>query len=51
MTNFYLRHTKPDVILHMAAMCGGIVKNSHYPADFLQINTQMALTSMMLSEK
>ena len=39
----YLKSHRPDSILHMAAMCGGIVKNSHYPADFLQINTQMAL--------
>ena len=43
MTVSYLRHTKPDVILHMAAICGGIVKNSHIPADFLRDNTQMAL--------
>jgi GDP-L-fucose synthase len=34
---------KPDTILHMAAICGGIVKNSHLPADFLRANTQMAL--------
>ena len=34
---------KPDTILHMAAICGGIVKNSHLPADFLRDNTQMAL--------
>jgi GDP-L-fucose synthase len=34
---------KPHTILHMAAICGGIVKNSHLPADFLRDNTQMAL--------
>jgi GDP-L-fucose synthase len=39
----YLRDNRPDVILHMAAICGGIVKNSHLPADFLRDNTQMAL--------
>jgi GDP-L-fucose synthase len=27
----------------MAAICGGIVKNSHIPADFLRDNTQLAL--------
>lgn len=39
----YLRNEKPDTILHMAAVCGGIVKNSHLPADFLVDNTYMAL--------
>lgn len=42
LSNYLLQH-KPDTILHMAAMCGGIVKNSHLPADFLYLNTQMAL--------
>lgn len=39
----YLNFNKPDTILHMAALCGGIVKNSNLPADFLRDNTQMAL--------
>lgn len=39
----YLKYHKPDTILHMAAMCGGIIKNSHLPADFLRENTQLAL--------
>jgi GDP-L-fucose synthase len=39
----YLAYHEPDTILHMSAMCGGIVKNSNYPADFLQINTRMAI--------
>jgi len=39
----YLKHYKPSSVLHMAALCGGIVKNSHVPADFLRDNTQMAL--------
>jgi GDP-L-fucose synthase len=39
----YLMCYKPDTILHMSAICGGIVKNSHIPADFLYTNTQMAL--------
>jgi GDP-L-fucose synthase len=38
-----LKDFQPDTILHMAAICGGIVKNSHLPADFLRDNTQMAL--------
>jgi GDP-L-fucose synthase len=43
ITSSYLRVYKPNTILHMAAICGGIVKNSHVPADFLRDNTQMAL--------
>jgi GDP-L-fucose synthase len=39
----YLQDKKPDTILHMAAVCGGIVKNSHLPADFLVDNTYMGL--------
>lgn len=39
----YLLVNKPTTILHMAAVCGGIVKNFHIPADFLRDNTQMAL--------
>jgi GDP-L-fucose synthase len=34
---------KPDIILHMAALCGGILANKNSPADFLRDNTQMAL--------
>ena len=32
----------PDVILHMAALCGGILANKNRPADFLHKNTDMA---------
>jgi GDP-L-fucose synthase len=39
----YLHATRPNTILHLAAMCGGLSKNSHLPADFLWTNTQMAL--------
>lgn len=42
-TKKYLETVRPDSILHMAAICGGIVKNSHIPADFLRDNTLMAL--------
>lgn len=34
---------KPDAVLHMAAKCGGILKNKNSPADFIRDNTQMAL--------
>jgi GDP-L-fucose synthase len=33
---------KPDIILHMAAVCGGILANKNSPADFLQKNIEMA---------
>lgn len=32
----------PDVILHMAAKCGGILANRNSPADFLHDNLDMA---------
>src|ERR1700676_5294830 len=33
---------KPDVIIHAAAACGGILANQNSPADFLHKNTDMA---------
>lgn len=33
---------QPDVILHMAALCGGILANKNKPADFLHKNVDMA---------
>lgn len=35
--------SKIDVIVHMAAKCGGILANKNSPADFIRDNTQMAL--------
>ena len=32
---------KPNIIVHLAAICGGILANKNSPADFLQKNTQM----------
>lgn len=32
---------EPDVILHMAALCGGILANKNSPADFLHKNIDM----------
>jgi GDP-L-fucose synthase len=34
---------RPDIILHMAAKCAGILGNRMNPADFLRDNTQMGL--------
>ncbi len=34
---------KPDVVVHMAAVCGGILANKNFPADFLWKNTQMGI--------
>jgi GDP-L-fucose synthase len=38
-----VQHYRPDVILHMAAKCAGILGNRINPADFLRDNTQMGL--------
>lgn len=37
-----LAYIQPDVILHMAALCGGILANKNSPADFLHKNMDMA---------
>jgi GDP-L-fucose synthase len=34
---------EPDVILHMAAVCGGILANKNSPGDFIAKNTAMSL--------
>ena len=34
---------KPDVVVHMAAVCGGILANKNAPADFLTKNTLMSI--------
>jgi nucleoside-diphosphate-sugar epimerase len=34
---------QPDVVVHMAAKCGGILANKNSPADFLSDNTYMSL--------
>lgn len=38
----YISAIKPDTILHMAALCGGILANKNSPADFLHKNVDMA---------
>jgi len=37
-----IKAQNPDVILHMAAICGGILANKNSPADFLHKNIEMA---------
>lgn len=37
------RSVKPDIVVHMAAQCGGILANKNSPADFLSSNLQMGL--------
>lgn len=41
--NAVVQELRPDVILHMAAKCGGILANKNNPAGFLRDNTQMGL--------
>lgn len=41
----------PDIILHMAAKCGGILANKNSPADFLRDNTQMGLNVYEVARK
>lgn len=39
----YVRTHKPDTILHMAALCGGIGANKKRPGEFILDNTKMAI--------
>lgn len=39
---YRLEQERPDAILHMAALCGGILANKNSPASFLQVNVEMA---------
>jgi len=39
---YAISQIKPDAILHMAAVCGGILANKNSPADFLHKNLDMA---------
>lgn len=41
----------PDAILHMAAICGGILANKNSPADFLQKNVEMATNLFEVSKQ
>lgn len=42
-TQQYLYENKPNVILHLAAVCGGILANSKRPADFIADNLIMGI--------
>jgi GDP-L-fucose synthase len=39
----YFERERPDVILHMAAVCGGIGLNKKRPADLTHVNLKMAV--------
>ncbi len=34
---------RPDIVLHMAAVCGGIGANQKAPADFIHLNSKMSV--------
>jgi GDP-L-fucose synthase len=46
-TDFY----RPDAIVHMAALVGGIMANRLRPADFMLENVQMAINSLSLCQQ
>ena len=37
----YFDQIRPTKVLHMAAVCGGILANKNSPADFIHLNTKM----------
>lgn len=41
--NNYVLYHKPDYVIHLAAVCGGIGANQKSPADFFVKNSQMSL--------
>jgi GDP-L-fucose synthase len=41
---------EPDVILHMAALCGGILANKNSPAEFLHQNVDMTSNIFLISK-
>lgn len=42
-TERLFKEHKPDIVLHAAALCGGILANKNSPADFIHVNTMMGL--------
>lgn len=42
-TTVYFERERPDVVLHMAAVCGGIKANMKAPADFIHLNSEMTI--------
>jgi GDP-L-fucose synthase len=45
-TEDWMKQMRPDVIFVAAARVGGIVANATYPADFIYINTMIAMNIM-----
>jgi GDP-L-fucose synthase len=45
-TEDWMKQARPDVIFVAAARVGGIVANATYPADFIYINTMIAMNIM-----
>ncbi len=39
----YIENKRVDIVIHLAAKCGGILANKNSPADFLRDNTLMGL--------
>ncbi len=47
----YVSSTKPDAVLHLAAVCGGIGANQKAPADFFTQNSLIALNVLSSCHK
>jgi len=47
----YFKNTRCDCILHLAAVCGGILANRNSPADFLVKNLQMGINIFEAARK
>ena len=45
----HLSRSKPDIIIHLAAVCGGIGANQKSPADFFVKNSLMSLNVLSMS--
>lgn len=47
----YFDKFRPTTILHMAAVCGGILANKNSPADFILLNSQMTVNLFSVINK
>jgi GDP-L-fucose synthase len=45
----YMIHVKPDIIIHLAAVVGGIGANRRFPGDFFYENAMMGLNLMEIA--
>ena len=50
-TNEYIRDSKPDAIIHCAALVGGIQANINNPIDYLAVNIRMDLNLLSAASK